>query len=80
MRVDFRCVCVPDVKPPVYEPLDCEVARPLLRRSCEHAWRERLIRDAIRCPQNLCFEDVKMDTLETVARVSTFEVMRVLNR
>ncbi len=29
-----RTICIPDVKPPDCQPLDCDVVRPLLRR-CE---------------------------------------------
>lgn len=67
------------VKPPDCVIPDCEVSRPLLRW-CEHQWREPLIGNAIRCPQRLCFVDVKMDRLQTVARVSTLNIMRAIGR
>ena len=72
--------CVPDVKPPDCEPLDCDVSRPLLRRTCAHAWREHLISDAMRSPQPICFVDVKIDRLNTVARVSTADILRAMSR
>ena len=63
----------PDVLP------DCSVVRPLLRVSCEHAWRKHLIGETIRSPQSLCFvfED---DKLNTVAMVSTLDIMRAMGR
>lgn len=72
-------VCLPEVKLPVCERPDCEVERPLLRSSCAPAWRKPLIADAIRCPQRLCFvfED---DKLQTVARVSTLDILRAMGR
>ena len=73
-----RGPCVP-VEPPDCKPSTCEVERPLLHRSCDRAWREHLIGDVIRCPQRLCFvfED---DKLNTVARVSTLDIMRAIGR
>ena len=63
----------PDVLP------DCSVVRPLLRVSCEHAWREHLIGETIRNPQSLCFvfED---DKLSSVAMVSTLDILRAIGR
>ena len=49
-----RGPCVP-MEPPACERPDCEVVRPLLCVSCEHAWREHLIGETIRSPQSLCF-------------------------
>ena len=74
----FPRVCVPDVQPPDCKLPTCEVDRPLLRR-CEHRWRVPLIADTIRCPQRLCFvfED---DKLNTVARVSTLDILRAIGR
>ena len=71
-------LCVP-VELPDCKPSTCEVERPLLHRSCKHTWREHLIGDAIRCPQRLCFvfED---DKLNTVAMVSTLDIMRAIGR
>lgn len=73
-----RGLCVPDVNPPNCVRPDCEVERPLLRR-CEHRWRVPLITDAIRCPQRLCFV-FEYDKLETVARVSTLDILRAIGR
>ena len=74
-----RGLCVP-VEPPDCKLPTCEAVRPLLHRSCDRAWREHLIGDVIRCPQRLCFVDVKMDKLQTVARVSTLDIMRAMGR
>ena len=73
-----RGLCVP-MEPPDCKLPTCEVVRPLLHRSYDRAWREHLIGDAIRCPQRLCFvfED---DKLNTVARVSTLDIMRAIGR
>ena len=73
-----RGPCVP-VKPPDCKPSTCEVARPLLHGSCAQAWREPLIGDIIRSPHRLCFvfED---DKLSTVARVSTRDILRAIDR
>ena len=68
-----RGPCVP-VKPP-----DCDVARPLLHRSCKHTWRKHLIGDTIRCPQPICFV-FEGDKLNTVAMVSTLDIMRAIGR
>ena len=73
-------VCVQEVKPPDCEIPDCEIERPLLRSSCAHAWRKHLIETVIRCPQHLCFQDVKIDKLETVAMVSTLDILRAIGR
>ena len=70
-------VCIPEVLPPIVS--DCEVEHPLLRR-CEHRWQVPLIADAIRCPQSLCFQDVKRDKLDTVAMVSTLDILRAIGR
>ncbi|MYA71881.1 hypothetical protein F4009_22200 [Candidatus Poribacteria bacterium] len=72
--------CVPDVKPPDCEPLNCDVSRPLLRRACAHAWRKHLRETVRRSPPPLCFVDVKFDKLQTVARVSTANIMRAMSQ
>ena len=72
--------CLPHVQPPDCEPPDCDVSRPLLRGSCARAWQEHLISDAMRSPQQLCFVDVKIDKLNTVAMVSTADILRALSR
>ena len=56
-------VCVPDVKPP-----NCEVAPPL-PRSCER----------MKSSQPLFLEDVKMDKLKTVSRVSTLDILQAMS-
>lgn len=75
-----RAICVPDVKPPDCVIPDCEVLRPLLRVSCERAWREPLMKTRVRSPQRFpcfVFED---DKLQTVARVSTLDIMRAIGQ
>ena len=73
-------VCVPDVKPPDCEIPDCEVEHPVLRRSCERTWQKHFIEDVIRCPQCLCFVDVKFDKRNAVAMVSTINIRRAIGR
>ena len=74
-----RGLCVP-VEPPDCKLPTCEVERPLLRSSCERAWQEHFIGNVLRCPQPMCFVDVKMDKLQTVAMVSTLDIMRAMGR
>ena len=74
-----RGLCVPEVKPPDCVRPDCEVERPLLRSSCAPAWRKTLIERVIRCPQRLCFV-FESDKLDTVARVSTLDILRAIGR
>lgn len=75
-----RDLCIP-VKPPMCVIPDCEVSCPLLRRSCAQAWREHFIENpVIRSPQSLCFVDVPFDQLQTVARVSTHNILRAMGR
>ena len=74
-----RGLCVP-VKPPDCVRPDCGVLRPLLRVLCKHRWRQHLIADAIRCPQSLCVVDVPFDKLNTVAMVSTLDILRAMGR
>ena len=50
----LRAICVP-VKPPDCVIPDCQVMRPLLRVSCERAWREHLMKTRVRSPQPMCF-------------------------
>ena len=73
-----RGTCV-RVKPPDCVIPDCQVMRPLLRVSCERAWREHLMKTGVRSPQLPCFvfED---DKLQTVARVSTLDIMRAIGQ
>ena len=73
-----RGLCVP-VKPPDCVKPDCDVTRPLLRVSCAHAWRERLIGDVIRSPQSL-YVVFERDKLNTVAMVSTLDILRAMGR
>ena len=73
-----RGLCIP-IKPPDCVKPDGDVTRPLVHRSCEHAWRDYLIGDAIRCPQRLCFVCEK-DKLSTVARVFTLDIGRAMGR
>ena len=75
----FPPVRVPDVQLPDCKPPTCEVERPLLHRSCEHTWRQRLIADTIRCPQRSGFV-FERDQLSTVAMVSTLDIMRAMGR
>ena len=74
-----RGLCVP-VEPPDCKLPTCEVERPLLHRSYDRTWRQHLIGNVIRCPQPMCFVDVKMDKLQTVAMVSTLDIMRAMGR
>jgi len=77
-----RGECLPVIPPPCERPEvlpDCSVLRPLLRVSCAHAWRERLIGDVIRSPQSLCVV-FERDKLKTVAMVSTLDIMRAMGR
>lgn len=73
-----REICVPVKPADCGSPPDCSVLPPL-RRSCERAWQEHLIGDTVRSPQSLCFvsED---DKLNTVAMVSTLDIMRAMGR
>ena len=73
-----RGLCIP-VKPPDCVLPDCDVACPLLHRSCKHRWQQHLVGDTIRCPQRLCFV-FSRDKLETVAMVSTLDIMRAMGR
>ena len=75
-------LCLPVTPPPCERPEvlpDCSVVRPLVRGKGEHRWRKHLIGETIRCPQGLCFvyED---DKLNTVARVSTRDILRAIGR
>lgn len=74
-----RAICVPDVKPPVCEKPDCQVMRPLLRVSCAPAWWEHFRETVRRSPQLPCFV-FETDQLQTVARVSTHNIMRAMSR
>ena len=66
-------VCVPKPRPRA-----CEVLPPS-RRSCERAWQEHIIGNAIRSPQPMCFV-FSRDKLQTVARVLTLDIMRAIGR
>lgn len=72
--------CVfPDVQPPACELPICKVERPLVRRWCAHSLQLPLRDTARSRPQLPCFL-FREDKLNTVARVSTADIMRAISR
>lgn len=72
-------VCVPAVLPPACPRADCEVERPSLRRWCAPSLRVHL-RETVRSRPQLPCLLFREDPLQSVARVSTADILRAISR